>query len=223
MEASGHRGVGALQRRIPPIILAAVLLLMPVRASAAEFLVQPERSELVVKVYKAGLASALAHDHVVRATRLRGLITGDPTNPESGFVELIVQAGSLVADEPEMRRKHGLPKGPGDSDRRQIQSSMLGEGQLDAAKYPEIAFRSTSVQPQGSNRVIVSGDFTLHGTTRRISLPVVVRVTTDSVEASGTFDFNQSDFGITPYSAFLGAVRNRDRLTLLFDVTAIRR
>ncbi len=196
---------------------------MPSTAHAAEFVVQPERSELVVKVYKAGVASALAHDHVVRATRFAGRVTGDPSNPASGYVELIVPVGSLVADEPDMRRKHGLPQGPGESDRQQIQSTMLGESQLNAGKYPEITFRSTSVHEQGSNRVIVSGDFTLHGTTRRISLPVLIRVTNDTLQATGAFDINQTDFGIKPYSAFLGAVRNQDRVTLLFDVTAARR
>jgi hypothetical protein len=41
-----------------------------------------------------------------------------------------------------------------------------------------------------------------------------------SALATGSFEVNQSDFGITPYSLFLGAVRNQDRVRVLFDLVA---
>jgi hypothetical protein len=40
------------------------------------------------------------------------------------------------------------------------------------------------------------------------------------VRATGAFDVNQSDFGITPVSLFFGAVRNRDRVRVVFDLVA---
>ena len=39
---------------------------------AAEYLIRPEQSELVVFVFKTGFAAALGHDHVVRALRRVG-------------------------------------------------------------------------------------------------------------------------------------------------------
>jgi polyisoprenoid-binding protein YceI len=203
--------------------VVAFSLLAPAIASAAEFVVQPERSELVVRLYKAGFASALAHDHVIRATRYEGIVRGDPGDPASASVEVTVQADSLLADEPEMRRKHGLTQPLSDSDRRDIQASMLGDRQLDVARHQTIAFRSTSVQVQGANRALLTGDFTLHGTTRRVTSPVTAQLSGDTFRATGSFDFNQSDFGIQPFSAFLGAVRNQDRITLIFDITAVAR
>jgi polyisoprenoid-binding protein YceI len=43
---------------------------------------------------------------------------------------------------------------------------------FDAAKYPELTFRSTSVKPRGKDAADVTGDLTIHGVTKRITVPV---------------------------------------------------
>ena len=63
-------------------------------------------SEVVVFVYKAGLASGLAHDHVIAAKDFAGTLTYDPEHPEATRVSVTVQAASLVADLPELMKKH---------------------------------------------------------------------------------------------------------------------
>lgn len=189
-------------------------------AMAAEYLIRPEQSELVVLVFKTGFASALAHDHVVRATRFSGSISGDPGNPANAVVRVTVPASALAADEPEMRNKHGVAGTLGDSDRREIQSTMLGDSQLHVTAFPDISFRAVSVEPRSPAGFLVTGDFTLRGTTRRISIPVAAQFSGDTLRATGAFEFNQSDFGITPVSLFLGAVRNQDRVRVVFDLVA---
>ena len=189
-------------------------------ARAGEYLFRPQRSELVALVFKTGFASALAHDHIVRATRFSGSIRGDPGHPAAAAVDVTVAAAALAADEPEMRKKHDLPAGLSDADRRKIQSTMLGETQLHVAAYPDITFRSVAVEPRGSGDLLVTGDFTLHGMTRRIRVPVSVQFFGETLRATGAFDINQSEFGITPVSLFLGAVRNQDRVRILFDLVA---
>lgn len=187
---------------------------------AAEYRIRPERSEVVALVFKTGFASAFAHDHVVRATRFSGSIRGHPGDPASAVVDVTVAAAALAADEPEMRKKHRLPAELRDADRREIESTMLGKTQLDVAAYPEIGFRSVAIEPQANDGFLVTGDFSLHGTTRRIRVPVTVRRSGDALRATGAFDVNQSDFGIAPVSLFLGAVRNQDRVRILFDLVA---
>ncbi len=207
-------------RRNLLLVVLFVLALLPRSVVAAEYTLQPERSELVVLVFKSGFASAFAHDHVVRATTFTGSVSGDPGNPVSAAVRVAVPVDALAVDEPEIRKKHGLPEGPGDSDRREIRGTMLGDRQLDAAKYTEIGFRSVSIVPQAGGGFLLSGDFTLHGTTRRISIPVAARLSNGALHATGSFEFKQSDFGITPISLFLGAVRNQDRVRIVFDLVA---
>jgi len=189
-------------------------------ARAAEYLFRPQRSELVALVFKTGFASGFAHDHIVRATLFSGSIRGDPGNPAAAVVRVTVAAAALAADEPEMRTKHGLAAALGDSDRRSIQSTMVGETQLHVAAYPDITFRSVAVEPRGSGDLLVTGDFTLHGTTRRIRVPVSVQLSGDTLRATGAFEINQSEFGITPLSLFFGAVRNQDRVRIIFDLVA---
>ncbi len=127
---------------------------------------------------------------------------------------------ALVIDEPDLRKKHGLAKELSESDRQEIQTTMRGDRQLDAAKYPDISFRSVSIEPRASGDFLLTGDFTLHGTTRRISFPLTGQLTGGALHATGAFEFNQSDFGITPISLFLGAVRNQDRVRIVFDLVA---
>ncbi|MBV8517423.1 MAG: YceI family protein [Acidobacteria bacterium] len=43
---------------------------------------------------------------------------------------------------------------------------------FDAAKFPTITFRSTSVAAKSKNSFDVTGDLTMHGVTKRITLPV---------------------------------------------------
>jgi polyisoprenoid-binding protein YceI len=190
------------------------------RATAAEYQIRSEQSEIVVLVFKTGLASALAHDHVVRATHVAGSISGDPGNPATAVVRVTVDAATLAADEPDMRKKHGLAGVLGDADRREIQATMVGEAQLQVTAYPDISFRSVAVEPRAPTGFLVTGDFTLRGTTRRIRVPLTTQLSRDTLRATGAFDFNQSDFGITPVSLFLGAVRNQDRVRVVFDLVA---
>lgn len=52
---------------------------------------------------------------------------------------------------------------------------MCSERWLDAAKYPDITFKSTKVTKTDAGNWTVEGDFTLHGVTKNISLPVAVK------------------------------------------------
>src|SRR5947207_2050700 len=77
--------------------------------AAGVYRIDPAQSELVVQLFKAGVGSALAHDHVVRATKYTGQIQVDPTAPTIAAITVEVQAASLTADEPAVRQKYGLP------------------------------------------------------------------------------------------------------------------
>ena len=54
----------------------------------------------------------------------------------------------------------------------------------------------------------------MHGVTKAISLPVEATVKGQTIDARGSVKLKTSDFGIEPYSALLGAVRNQDGIIL---------
>lgn len=207
--------------RRPPwsaLLVGTVLCCRPAPAASMQLCeIDPTQSELVVQLFKAGPASALAHDHVVHATEYGGALRGDPADPARVTVVIDVKAASLRADEPALRRKYGLPD-MSDKERGQVQSTMESEGQLDVAHHPALRFASKRVVEQGEGHYLVAGDLTIRDVTRPVELPVDVERAGNTVRARGTLRFQQSSFGYRPYSAFMGAVKNRDEVVLHVDV-----
>lgn len=206
--------------RICAALVAGLLLSQASIAGTTTYTVQPERSELVVRIFKAGIASVFAHDHVGRATRFSGAVEYDPASPGAASVEITVEAASVIVDEPELRRSYELDKALSEKKRMKIQETMEGSDQLDVERFPEIAFRSTRVEPGADGGLEVTGDFTLHGITRQVTVPVTVEIDGASLRAEGSFRFLQSDFGIEPFSGGLGTVRNQDEVELIVRLQA---
>jgi polyisoprenoid-binding protein YceI len=73
---------------------------------------------------------------------------------------------------------------------------------FDAAKHPEITFKSTRIAPVDEDTFNVTGLFTMHGTTREITIPVDFggRITdgrgTEKAGFSLTTKLNRKDYGI---------------------------
>lgn len=205
------------------VIAAATLALaLPHSADAATFTVDPQGSELVVRTFKAGIASALAHDHVARASRFSGTVEYDPKAPGEAAVEITADAMSVVVDESELRRRYGLDEPVSEKSRAKIQQTMESPEQLDVERFSEIAFRSTGVTAAANGGLEVTGDFTLHGITRRVTLSVTVELDGATLRAEGSFRFLQSDYAIEPFSGGLGTVRNQDEIELIVRLEAHR-
>ena len=83
-----------------------------------------------------------------------GNINLDRANPKSSSVEFTIQAKSIDTGS-ERRDNH-----------------LRGADFFDVEKFPTITFKSTSVVPKSKDSYEVTGDFTMHGVTRRVTLPV---------------------------------------------------
>lgn len=114
-----------------------------------------------------------------------GTVHIDRDDPEASSVEFTIQANSIdTANE----KRDGHLKSP---------------DFFDVANHPTITFKSTSVKPTGDDVYEVTGDFTMHGVTKSIALPVkVLGEMTDpwgnqrigfEIEAT----LNRKDYGIT--------------------------
>ena len=75
---------------------------------------------------------------------------------------------------------------------------------FDAAKFPEITFKSTKVEKSGADALKVSGDLTMHGVTKPVVLNVKVNkigdnamMKTKSAGFDADFTFKRSDFGVS--------------------------
>ncbi len=114
-----------------------------------------------------------------------GSATLDRQNPAASRVDLTIQAASIDTGA-DNRDKH-------------LKSADF----FDAEKFPTITFKSTKVTPKGKDAYDVTGDFTMHGVTKSITIPVRHGgfLKAGKVEKAGfevaSFSIERKDYGIT--------------------------
>jgi YceI-like protein len=162
---------------------------------------KPQESAVTIHVFKTGLFSGFAHNHVVLAP-----IGGASIDPDSKKVEVSFSTKDMKVIDPEVS----------DKDRAEIQSTMLGPKVLDAAKYPEIRFKSSRIEQTSPEHYRVTGTLELHGTRKELSF----EVTGTPEHYHGATKLKQTDYGIQPISLFGGSVKVKDELELEFDIYA---
>jgi polyisoprenoid-binding protein YceI len=112
-----------------------------------------------------------------------GTIVHDKDNPAASKVEFTVKAASVDT---------------GNADRdKHLHSADF----FDVEKFPTWTFTSTQVKAQDKDTLDVTGDLTIHGVTKRVTIPVdfLGTVKTPNGEKAGfetTFTINRKDFGI---------------------------
>jgi hypothetical protein len=90
---------------------------------------------------------------------------------------------------------------------------------MNAKRHPEIIFRTTgggAVKQNGDNfNVTTSGDLTIAGVTRRVSVDATcINGDNDKLVCSGTSQLKMSDFNIDPPVMFLGTLRTGDEIKI---------
>lgn len=88
---------------------------------------------------------------------------------------------------------------------RKRDDHLLSADFFDAGKYPKITFKSTRVEPSGGNRSMISGDLTIHGVTRPVTMDAEyfgpVKSPEDlggetTIGFSASLTVNRQDFGV---------------------------
>jgi polyisoprenoid-binding protein YceI len=170
----------------------------------------PTRSKFMVTAPRGGLAWFKGKSHYIAARDFEGEadLTLDALNPAS--LTITVKSASLAET------------GAAFTDQQKaIIKKELEEIVLETAKYPEITFKSTAVKGQmknGAFDVEITGDLTLHGVTRPITIPASVTVNGDTIEARGEFKINRKNYNVNATNAFNGLVRVRHTLKFTFDI-----
>lgn len=166
------------------------------------------RGSVWLRTSRTGLGRRAGHDLALEVTRFSGRVTvGD--DPGHSSVEISLDTRSI-----EVREGTGGVKPLTDKDRRDIKGTIEGRGQLDSQRFSEITFRSKEVRGTPEALEVV-GDLTVRGQTR----PIRLRATVDPggrLQGAGTIV--QSEFGIRPYTAFLGALKLADSVQIRFQL-----
>jgi polyisoprenoid-binding protein YceI len=188
-------------------------------ATVADYTLDPGKSSLYVQVFKDSgtLASGLSHDHVVTATGWSGSVRWDPSSPAACKVDITVPVSGLRPDEEAMRKRVGYDVMLEPSQREEVKGNMLAAGQLDAKRFGSITFASTRCEAAG-DKVKVTGTLTVHGVPKAVTSTMKLAGDGKTLTASGTFTAKATDFGFDPYTALLGALKNKNEMKFTVDV-----
>jgi polyisoprenoid-binding protein YceI len=152
-------------RSLCAILALAVVWHAPATAvAAANWKIDPARTEIAFAVDSVGYPRTEGHFR-----RFEGRISVDFDRPERSSVAFHVQSGSV------------------DVGSASFSDYLRSAAFLDADRYPSIDFVSTSVQRVGDHMVRVSGDLTLLGVTKPLSVDVAV--TRDAGGGRARLDF----------------------------------
>jgi polyisoprenoid-binding protein YceI len=140
-----------------------------------------------------------------------GTATIDGDHPENSHVEVSVQVASIDTRNA-MRDEH-----------------LRTNDFFDAASHPTITFRSTEITPAGDNDYEVTGELTIKGVTKTITLPLEFAGAAkdpfgnERIGFEGSVVINRGDFGVT-YNAALetGGVLVSDKITIEIEISAIK-
>jgi polyisoprenoid-binding protein YceI len=156
------------------------------------------------------MASKAGHDLVLEVTKWHGTVNVDAANPSATSIEVSADPRSFV-----ILSATGGVKALSDKDRGEIATNS--DKTLNTGKFPEITFKSTGVTGTAP-KLNLSGDLTISGSTRPVTLAVTVSDAGGDVKFSGTTALTHSDFGVKPYSK-LGALKIKDEVDIAIELT----
>ena len=134
----------------------------------------------------------------------------DAEDPTRSHLQVVIQAASI------------------DTRNADRDGHLRGNDFFDMETHPEITFTSTSVSRTGANEYDVTGDLTMKGVTKSITVPFEVSgPATDPFGATrigleGSVVVNRKDWGVNWNAALeTGGVLISEKVTLEFEVSAV--
>lgn len=175
-------------RRAAAVLLGAILASPalaaskdPSQAPAGAYRLEASHSQLLFAIGHLELTS-----YHGRFDKLSGTLNFDPNQPEKSAVSITMDMTSL-----------DTPSG-------ELNNELKGTAVFDAAAFPTASFKSTAVTRTGPDSGKITGDLTIKGVTRPVTLDVVFgggepNPLGDSYALGfrGTATIKRSDFGLT--------------------------
>ena len=155
-------------KHIAGIILLQLIAVM----SFSQYKVTDEGSTVKFKIKNFGLETGGSF------SGLQGTISFDPNDLKTAKIDLSVDANSVNTDN-NMRDNH-----------------LREEGYLDVKQYPRIKFVSTGITVDNNAHFTATGQITIKGTTKDISIPFTTVAKDGGYQFVGEFRLNRKDFKV---------------------------
>ncbi len=151
-------------------------------ANAAEYAIDPAHTQANFRINHMGFSTIWG-----RFNEESGVIVFDPDNVEASSVDIVIQTASV------------------DTNHHDRDEHLRSPDFFNSAEFPEMTFKSTSITKTGENTGTMTGDLTLLGVTKPVTLDVVFNKvgtypwddSTEVVGFSATTVIDRADFGMT--------------------------
>jgi len=225
-----------LQPRVPaaPPVAAAET---PAPHEGVPYDIVADESLLTLRVYRGGTLASAGHNHLIASHALTGTIYVPADVMRTSF-EAHIPVAAFTVDEAALRaQEHSadFPPEVPDAAREGTRRNMLGEALLDSERNPQIVLRSVRLESGGqpapgtggeageageARAVLARVQTTVRGEVRTLSVPVCYQLAAGRVTVSGEAPLRQSDLGLKPFSALLGALQVQDEMHVRFRLVA---
>jgi polyisoprenoid-binding protein YceI len=197
------------------IMLGLILAILPVitlsQPATVTYHLDASQSKFMAHANRSGLLWFKGHSHHLAASEFTGEVQLTPDTITPASLHLVVKAASLHETGADFTAQQ-----------KQIIDKELKDIVFHPDQYPDITFQSTNVTAKNSGAgrydVKIDGDLTLHGVTKRITIPAVVTLQGDNLRAVGGFSIDRNDFKVKATSAFHGMVRVDNDVKFDFDI-----
>jgi polyisoprenoid-binding protein YceI len=187
--------------------LATLLIAAPASAKMLKLIVDKKKTQIIVTVDEPLARMRGSVDGSFQI--ITGEIDGDPADPiGTGHVDIVINATTYKSD----------------SDHR---DNVVLRDALETRFYPIIKFVSTRIEdikwdmPSVMGSATIVGNLKLHGVTREIKVPVNLMLSIDGVfSADGEYQFDCTDYGITPPRGLFGTLQAGKMVDLKFRIIA---
>jgi polyisoprenoid-binding protein YceI len=183
------------------ILIFALALTVSAAAQAATWQIDPNHSSAQFSVSHLGVSTVRG-----AFTKVSGSAKFDPSDVTKAALDASIDANS-VDTRVEMR----------DNDLR-------SPNFLEVQKYPTITFHSKQVRAAGAGKLQITGDLTIHGTTKEVVLdvdgpssPIKDPWGNQRIGASASTKINRKDFGVNGAPGVVG-----DEITITIDAELIQ-
>jgi YceI-like domain len=184
-----------------------------------EYAIDSSASELRLLVYRAGPLANLGHNHVMVNRAVTGVVQIGASVSASSL-SLRMRADGFVIDDAQSRQEEGgdFPGDIPEDAKAGTRRNMLSAAVLNAAEFPDIAVKSTSLSGSLSE-LNAELEISAAGHISRISVPLTLQGDAHHLIAAGSTELRQTALGLIPYSLMHGALQVQDAMQLKFKIT----